>query len=138
MPGVADNIIEGLTTFCVETQNTALAPAGAGVLKQVLDAYEGQVGANEECVLAGLDPNLTRLVVGSGRICPMCRVLRPVRDRVAAQHSCQGGDRWSVRGLIELYGLESCCPGTHSLSGVVGKESDGAGREGLDRRRPVD
>ncbi len=50
MPGVADNIIEGLTTFCVETQNTALAPAGAGVLKQVLDAYEGQVGANEECV----------------------------------------------------------------------------------------
>jgi len=64
MPGVADNIIEGLTT------NTALAPAGAGVLKQVLDAYEGQVGANEECVLAGLDPNLTRLVVGSGRIWP--------------------------------------------------------------------
>jgi len=52
MPGVADNMIEGLTTFGEKTQNTALARDGAGVLKQVLDAYEGHVRANEECVLA--------------------------------------------------------------------------------------
>jgi hypothetical protein len=52
MPGVADNMSEGLITFGEKTQNTALVGDGAVVLKQVLDAYESHVGANEKCVLA--------------------------------------------------------------------------------------
>jgi hypothetical protein len=52
MASVEDNIIEGLTTFGEKTQDVALAKSGAGVLRQVSDAFENNGAASEECVLA--------------------------------------------------------------------------------------
>jgi len=52
MPTVADNLIEGLVTFSEKTQNIGVARDAGALLRQVLDAYDGTIGPNEECIIA--------------------------------------------------------------------------------------